>query len=65
MSKTYAVQVWCSDCLGEDPQGCFEGGRETLGERFSSEKEAKTFADEYIDSSDCPLYEARVIEVSP
>lgn len=22
----YRVKVWCPDCCGEDPQGCFDGG---------------------------------------
>lgn len=26
----YHVIVYCRDCTGEDPQGCFDGGSEEL-----------------------------------
>ncbi len=27
----YYYQLWCPDCRGEDYQGCFGGGTETIG----------------------------------
>ncbi len=28
------VEVWCRDCYGEDPQGCFDGEILVSGEKF-------------------------------
>lgn len=27
---TFRVRLWCRDCTGEDPQGCFDGGTQLL-----------------------------------
>jgi hypothetical protein len=29
-AMSYRVRLWCRDCTGEDPQGCFDGGSELL-----------------------------------
>lgn len=26
----YKVIIWCSDCTGEDPDGCFGGGTDAI-----------------------------------
>lgn len=26
----FTVTIWCHDCTGEDPMGCFDGGSETI-----------------------------------
>lgn len=26
MTPPFRVRLWCSDCTGIDPQGCFDGG---------------------------------------
>ncbi len=31
----YRVVLYCSDCTGEDPDGCFDGGTEALEETFT------------------------------
>lgn len=28
----YRVRLWCSDCTGEDPQGCFDGDTQLLSD---------------------------------
>ena len=39
MSLEWFVKVWCCDCIGEDPLGCFDGGSEIIGP-FKSREEA-------------------------
>lgn len=31
----FIVRIWCRDCNGVDPLGCFDGGTELLTERDS------------------------------
>jgi hypothetical protein len=49
MSGWYAI-VWCPDCTGQDPMGCFDGGTETHGP-FQTEQEARTAGDKAIHDS--------------
>lgn len=37
MNPPFRVRLWCSDCTGVDPQGCYDGGTELL-------REGRTFA---------------------
>jgi len=36
----YHYRIWCSDCLGSDPQGCFDGGVLDDEQQFATPQEA-------------------------
>lgn len=36
----YHYRIWCPDCLGEDPQGCFDGRVEDDEEEFDTPEQA-------------------------
>jgi hypothetical protein len=36
----YKVEIWCNDCTGTDPMGCFDGGSEFVDKEFESEEDA-------------------------
>lgn len=56
----YRVRVSCSDCTGEDPLGCFEGGTEVLEESFASRAEAQRAGEDY--TKDCGPWDFEVEE---
>lgn len=34
--SSYRVRLWCRDCTGQDPQGCYDGGTELIREPHPS-----------------------------
>lgn len=36
----YHYRIWCHDCTGSDPQGCFDGDTSTSDETFDTPEEA-------------------------
>lgn len=36
----WRYRLWCPDCTGVDPDGCFEGGTELSEDTFETEQEA-------------------------
>lgn len=44
---SWRLRLWCADCFGEDPQGCYDGGYEIDDERYGSLEEAQKEADGY------------------
>lgn len=47
--KDYTVRTYCPDCIGQDPQGCFDGGDDWS--YFDTLEEAQEFADK--ETQDC------------
>jgi hypothetical protein len=45
---SYRVRLSCSDCTGEDPLGCFDGGTELLnnGQEFATIEDAERAGDD-------------------
>lgn len=42
---SWRLLLWCSDCsVGQDPQGCFDGGESRSDEVFATKAEAERFA---------------------
>ncbi len=39
----YRCVIWCPDCTGEDPQGCFDGGSDI--EVFDTKEEAIAYGE--------------------
>ena len=64
----YVAVVWCTECLGEDLQGCFDGKTHTLEDRkfkaleFDTPEEAESAGRDYIGAY--PDWKWRVDEVS-
>lgn len=53
---SWRVRVWCRDCCGEDPQGCFGGSDSWIEsddltsdapKEFATREEAEAAGDEY------------------
>lgn len=53
--------VCCSDCVGEDPQGCFDGGCVRYGP-YETEKEATAEMEKHRQEHNCSLWEYEVYE---
>ena len=41
----WRIRVWCRDCYGEDRQGCFDGGTETLDGEYATREAAEEMAE--------------------
>ncbi len=56
----YRYRIWCPDCLGEDPQGCFDGGVEDDEDLYDIHEEA---LDAGYDATSDTIWEFVVVEV--
>lgn len=64
---TYLVRLWCRDCTGEDPAGCFDGGTEFIpSEDGDDAQEFETIAAAkdagYSATKNCGLWEYEVTD---
>jgi len=57
----YKFKVWCPDCYGEDPYGCFGGDFELSEETYETIEAAVEAADEYVKDS---IWDWSIVEVS-
>jgi hypothetical protein len=57
----YKFKVWCPDCYGEDPYGCFGGDFELSEETYETIEAAMEAADEYVKDS---IWDWSIVEVS-
>jgi len=55
----YKYRVWCPDCCGLDPEGCFGGGEEESEETFATRQEAEAAAEAFCRDS---IWEFEVFE---
>jgi len=44
----YRYRVWCQECHGEDPEGCFGGGTELSEEAFDTWDKANNAGAGYV-----------------
>jgi hypothetical protein len=56
----WKLKLWCRDCCGDDPLGCFEGTTEIQDEEYATEREASEAGKRACDGSpyDYEVFEA-------
>ena len=59
----YRVQIWCNDCLGSDPLGCFDGRRELLDGSYPTHELALVEGQAFEESNEGAPYSWRVVEI--
>jgi hypothetical protein len=47
----YKYSIWCEECLGVDPNGCFHGKAFVVSERFNTSDEAEAALEKNIRES--------------
>lgn len=65
----YCVKIWCRDCLGEDQDGCFNGGYDYLRNTekpwhpvvFGTKEDAEAKAKQWHDDLDVYTWEWEVV----
>lgn len=56
----YHYRIWCNDCRGIDPQGCFDGGIEDDDEQFDTPEDAWKAGDK--ETKACGMWEFEVVD---
>jgi hypothetical protein len=46
--EKYRYRVWCDDCTGEDPEGCFDGSTHLSEETFDTWDKANNAGAGYV-----------------
>jgi hypothetical protein len=60
--SAYRVRIWCHDCFGEDPMGCFGGEDELLEDVYETQEAAEAAGDEACDNG---VYRFEVVPHTP
>lgn len=50
-SPGFRIRVWCRDCYGSDPYGCFEGEAQLQDEVYATYEEAEAAGWDFVDTA--------------